>query len=318
MKRKYLLIALVLIIIFIWWQPFNLGKIEVTVPDDVSAREIATFLSEQRIVRNVDEFLLWLKLLGREKQLKAGKYELPVYRNPIYVINRLTAGGRSEIIVTIPEGLTVHEAAEILANHGLIDPVRFIELCEDQDFIMDLGLSAATLEGYLFPDTYSFSSLQGEEEIIRTVLDNFRHRVARFGVESSDSLHEVIILASIVEKEAKYHDEKPIIARVFINRLLTGRPLESCATVFYSLKTNRPALKKQKLTDADLKTDSPYNSYLHVGLPPGPICSPGESSIEAVMAPADVNYLYFVAKGDGRHHFSSTYREHVAAKERYQ
>jgi UPF0755 protein len=84
------------------------------------------------------------------------------------------------------------------------------------------------------------------------------------------------------------------------------------------LKTNRPALKKQKLTDADLKTDSPYNSYLHVGLPPGPICSPGESSIEAVMAPADVNYLYFVAKGDGRHHFSSTYREHVAAKERYQ
>ncbi|MGD9379376.1 MAG: endolytic transglycosylase MltG [candidate division WOR-3 bacterium] len=318
MKRKYLLIALVFIIIFIWWQPFNLAKTEVTVPDKVSAREIATFLSEQQIVRNVDEFLLWLKLLGREKQLKAGKYELPVYRNPIYVINRLTAGGRSEIIVTIREGLTSQETAELLAHHGLIDPVRFIELCEDQDFIRDLGLNAASLEGYLFPDTYSFSSLQGEEEIIRTVMDNFTRHVARFGVESSDSLHKIIILASIVEKEAKYHDERPIIARVFINRLLTGRPLESCATVFYSLKTSRPALKKKKLTDADLKTDSPYNSYLHIGLPPGPICSPGESSIEAVMVPADVNYLYFVAKGDGRHHFSRTYREHIAAKERYQ
>jgi UPF0755 protein len=234
------------------------------------------------------------------------------------VINRLTAGGRSEIIVTIREGLTSQETAELLAHHGLIDPVRFIELCEDQDFIRDLGLNAASLEGYLFPDTYSFSSLQGEEEIIRTVMDNFTRHVARFGVESSDSLHKIIILASIVEKEAKYHDERPIIARVFINRLLTGRPLESCATVFYSLKTSRPALKKKKLTDADLKTDSPYNSYLHIGLPPGPICSPGESSIEAVMVPADVNYLYFVAKGDGRHHFSRTYREHIAAKERYQ
>ena len=318
MKRKYLIIVVILIVMFIWWQPFNLGETEVTVPDNVSARDIATFLSEQRVVRNVEEFLLWLKLMGREKQLKAGKYELPIYRNPIYVINRLTAGGRSEIIVTIPEGLTFYETAQILAAHELVDPVRFTDLCEDHDFIRDLGLNTASLEGYLFPDTYSFSGLQGEEEIIRTMLDNFTRHVVEFGVESSDSLHKVIILASIVEEEAKYRDERPIIARVFINRLLTGRPLESCATVFYSLKTARPAMTKQKLTDADLKTDSPYNSYLHIGLPPGPICSPGESSIAAVIAPADVDYLYFVAKGDGRHHFSRTYREHVAAKERYQ
>lgn len=318
MKKKYLWTAVGFLILLIWWQPFYIGKTEVTVPDNVSAREIANSLAEKRVVRNVEEFLIWLKLTGREKQLKAGKYELSIYRNPVYVINRLTAGGRSEIIVTIPEGLTLHETARILTDHGLIDPVRFVELCEDRDFIRGLGFDIPSLEGYFFPDTYSFSSLQTEEEIIETMLDNFTHRVSRFGLESGDSLHKVIILASIVEKEAKYHDERPIIARVFINRLLTGRPLESCATVFYSLKAKRPALKKQKLTDADLKTDSPYNSYLHIGLPPGPICSPGESSIEAVVAPADVKYLYFVAKGDGRHHFSNTYREHVAAKERYQ
>ena len=318
MKAKYLWIAVGLLIIFIWWQPFYIGKTEVTVPDNVSAREIATFLSKHRVVRNVEEFLIWLKLTGREKELKAGKYELPLYRNPIYVINRLTAGGRSEIIVTLPEGLTLLETAQILADHGLIDFVRFVDLCEDPDLIQELGLNTGSLEGYFFPDTYSFSSLQTEEEIIRTMLDNFTRHVSRFGLESSDSLHKVVILASIVEKEAKYHDERPIIARVFMNRLQTGHPLESCATVFYSLKAKRPGLKKQKLTDADLKIDSPYNSYLHIGLPPGPICSPGESSIEAVMAPADVEYLYFVAKGDGRHHFSSTYREHIAAKERYQ
>jgi UPF0755 protein len=318
MDKKHLLIALFFVILVLWWQPLNIGKIEVTIPDNVSARDIGNFLSEQNVVRNVDEFLLWLKLMGREKQLKAGKYVLPMYKNPIYVIDRLSSGGRSEIIVTIPEGLTNTEAAQILADHGLVNFTRIIQLCNNRAFIAELGLDMTSLEGYFFPDTYSFSSTQNEEEIIRTMLANFNKHIARFGLENNDSLHKVIILASIVEKEAKYQDERPIIARVFINRLESGRPLESCATVFYSLKTGQRAVKKSRLTDADLKIDSPYNTYLHLGLPPGPICSPGDSSIEAVIAPADVDYLYFVAKGDGRHHFSRTYREHVAAKDRYQ
>jgi UPF0755 protein len=318
MDKKSLMIAVFLVILVFWWQPLNIGHTEVTVPDNVSAREIASFLAEQNVVRNVEEFLLWLKLLGQEKQLKAGKYELPLYKNPIYVINRLARGGRSEIVVTIPEGLTVHETAQILADHGLIDHERFTGLCYDRNFIVALGLNTASLEGYFFPDTYSFSSLQNEEAIIKTMFSNFNGHVAKFGLQDADSLHKVIILASIVEKEAKYQDERPIIARVFINRLESARPLESCATVFYLLKANQPAVRKQKLTDADLKTDSPYNTYLHIGLPPGPICSPGEGSIEAVVVPADGDYLYFVAKGDGRHHFSKTYQEHVAAKDKYQ
>jgi UPF0755 protein len=319
MDKRYVLISVLLLVIIIaWWQPLNIGRTEVRIPDNVSAREIAGFLAEQHIVRNVDEFLLWLKLLGREKQLKAGTYELYKYKNPVYLIGCLSSGGKSEVIVTLREGLTLQETAQILADQGLVDPDRFIDLCHDSTLIAELGLAASSLEGYFFPDTYSFSSLQKEEAIIRTLVNNFRKRTFDLGLANRDSLHRVVILASIVEKEAKYEDERPVIARVFLNRLKKGRPLESCATVFYALKMNGRAVAGSKLTDHDLAIDSPYNTYLHVGLPPGPICSPGLSSIRAVLSPAQVDYLYFVAKGDGRHHFSRTYQEHVAAKDRYQ
>jgi UPF0755 protein len=319
MDKRYILISvLLLVIVIVWLQPLNIGRTEVTIPDNVSAREIAGFLAEQQIIRNVDEFLIWLKLLGREKQLKAGTYELYKYKNPIYLIGRLSSGGRSEIIVTLREGLTINETAQILAKHGLVDADRFVSLCYDSTLIADLPLAVSSLEGYFFPDTYSFSSLQNEEAIIKILVSNFKKHAMEIGLVNSDSLHRVVILASIVEKEAKYEDERPIIARVFLNRLKKGRPLESCATVFYILKMTDRAMTKSKLTEHDLSVDSPYNTYLHVGLPPGPICSPGVSSIRAVLEPAQVDYLYFVAKGDGRHHFSRTYQEHIAAKDRYQ
>ena len=318
MNNKYLLIALAALIIVAWWQPLNVGRIEVTIPGDVSAREIARFLADQGIVRNVEEFLFWLKMTGRERDLKSGTYEFYKYKNPLYVISRLASGGKSDIVVTLPEGLTMYETARILAEHGLVHEDRFLELCHDQKFINEIGLKVASLEGYFFPDTYSFSRLQNEAAIITTFTRNFFSRVAKLGLMDSDSLHQVIILASIVEKEAKYEDERPIIAKVFFNRLTSRRPLESCATIFYVLKSNDPQTTAKKLTDRDLQTGSPYNTYLHLGLPPGPICSPGESAIKAVMSPADVDYLYFVAKGDGRHHFSRTFREHMAAKDRYQ
>ena len=318
MNKESIIVAIIVVILAIWWQPLNLGKTEVTVPDSVNAREIAEFLADERIVRNVDEFLFWLKVTGRERDLKSGTYELYKYKNPIYLIGQLTMGGRSEIIVTIPEGLTIYETAQVLLHHGLVDESRFIELCRAENFIGELGLGVSSLEGYFFPDTYSFSSLQNEESIITTLVNNFSKRIAPFGLMSADSIHQVLILASIVEKEAKYEDERPVIARVFLNRLETRRPLESCATVFYILKAGESRYKKQRLTDRDLRIESPYNTYLHLGLPPGPICSPGESSIRAAISPADVDYLYFVAKGDGRHHFSRTFKEHVAAKDRYQ
>ena len=317
MDKKYLIIAVAVLILVAWWQPLNFDQTEVTIPGDVSAREIARFLADQHIVRNVEEFLFWLKITGRERSLKAGTYELHKYKNPLYVIGRLTSGGKSEVVVTVPEGLTMYETARILAQHGLVDESRFLELCHDETFINEIGLKVKSLEGYFFPDTYSFSRLQNEAAIITTFTRNFFSRTAKVGLMDSDSLHRVIILASIVEKEAKYENERPIIAKVFLNRLHSKRPLESCATIFYVLKTRDPLANTQRLTDRDLQIGSPYNTYLHLGLPPGPICSPGESAIQSVISPADVDYLYFVAKGDGRHHFSHTFREHMAAKDKY-
>ncbi len=317
MKRN-ILIAAGLLVLIAWWQPLNINRTEVVIPDSLNARQIAQRLSDEHVLRNVDEFLLWLRIMGREKELKAGKYEFYRYKNPFYVIGQLTRGGRSEIIVTIPEGSTVDETAAILEGHGLVDAGRFIELCRDDSVIEEFGLRATSLEGYLFPDTYSFSDAQDEASVIATLLANFRKRAADLGVVDRDSLHRAVILASIVEREAKYEDERPVIARVFINRLNTNRPLESCATIYYVLKSSGKYIPGRKLSDRDLRVESPYNTYQNPGLPPGPICSPGESSMRAALAPADVDYLYFVARGDGRHHFSRTFREHAAAKEQYQ
>jgi UPF0755 protein len=323
MNKRILAIIILVVISLIWLQPLNFGKAEITIPEGANAREIVEYLSSNHLVRDADEFLFCLKISGKEKHLKSGTYELHRYKNPIYFIDKLTRGGKSDIIITIPEGLTIYETADILTAHGVVDKEHFIELCRNKNFIRILGLNVSSLEGYLFPDTYSFIASQGDTEIIKTFIKNFKNHISKFELTSLDSINRIIIIASMVEKEAKHEDERPIIARIFINRLKTYRPLESCATVLYVLKNEElnPYKKKVqhkiKLTEKDLKINSPYNTYLHIGLPPGPICSPGENSIKAVISPADVNYLYFVSRGDGRHHFSSTYKEHLVAKERY-
>ena len=319
MKRKVIAISILILIFLIWLQPINFDRTEITIPEDANAREIAQYLSDNHIVRDINEFLFWLKISGKEKHLKSGTYELQKYKNPIYVINELTHGGKSDIIITIPEGLTIYETAEILDINGVINKEEFIILCNDRDFIKDLGLKVSSLEGYLFPDTYSFSISQTDSAVVSTFIKNFNKHIEKYGSDNLDSINKVIIIASVIEKEAKFEEERPIIARVFINRLKVGRPLESCATVFYALKNinYEKYQTKTKLIQRDLQCNSPYNTYLHIGLPPGPICSPGENSIASAISPADVDYLYFVSRGNGRHHFSKTYREHIAAKEQY-
>lgn len=317
--KKILALSMLMIIFIIWLQPINFGKTEITIPKDANAREIAEYLAHDRIVRDVNEFLLWLKISGKEKYLKSGTYELQKYKNPIYVINKLSYGGKSDIIITIPEGFTLYETAEILDINGIVNKEEFITLCSDKKFIQNLELKASSLEGYLFPDTYSFNISQTDTQVVMTFIKNFKKHIEKFRFNKLNSIYEILTISSMVEKEAKFKDEGPIIARVFINRLKTNRPLESCATVFYALKRiNYDKYRtKIELTDRDLNINSPYNTYIHTGLPPGPICSPGESSIMAVISPADVDYLYFVSKGNGRHHFSRTFREHIAAKEKY-
>lgn len=317
--KRYIALGVLMITVLVWWQPIPIGRTAVTIPEGASAKEIAEYLSGQHVVRDSDEFLFWLRLTGKEKTLKSGMYELDTYKNPLYVINQLTRGGRCDIMVTIPEGLTISRIADILAVEGIVEREAFISLCHDPSFVQKLGIPASSLEGYLFPDTYSFSNHQNDSDVAATFVRNFKRTCDEFSIYDPDSLFLVITLASLVEKEAQVEEERPLIARVFINRLIKDRPLESCATILYALKVLdfEKYRTKQQLLERDLKLDSPYNTYLHAGLPPGPICSPGKSSIKAVITPADANYLYFVSMGNGKHHFSKTYREHLAAKRKY-
>ncbi|MEO0184253.1 MAG: endolytic transglycosylase MltG [candidate division WOR-3 bacterium] len=296
----------------------NIGQREINIPKNATAREVTKILSDNRIVRIPAEFLFFLKLTGKESSIRSGRYQLQVYKNPIYVIDKLVHGGRSDIAITIPEGLTLREIAKILYEKNLIDNQdKFVELCNDKNFIKRIGLNVSSLEGYLFPDTYSFEQNEGPIMIVSKMIENLKNQIRKISIIPIDSLQTTIIIASLVEKEAKYNEERPIIARVFYNRLKSNRPLESCATVIYAKKLKNPDITITYLLERDLKIDSPYNTYLHSGLPPSPICSPGINSIKAALFPADVDYLYFVAKGDGYHHFSKTYKEHLEAKEYY-
>lgn len=318
MRKTIYLLILLGIIFLCWLQPFNIGTREVNIPKNVSAREIANILAKEKVVRANTEFLFWLKILGKEGAIRSGRFQLPIYKNPVYVIQQLVQGGRSDITITIPEGLTLKEIAEILYAKNLIkDPNRFLELCINRNFIKNLGLNIPSLEGYLFPDTYSFDEDEGDAKIISKMVENFKMQLKKITTIPVESLQTIIIMASLVEKEALHDEERPIIARVFFNRLKLGRPLESCATVIYAKKLKDPHLTITYLLKNDLKINSPYNTYLHYGLPPGPICSPGLSSIKSALYPADADYLYFVSRGDGYHHFSRTYKEHLAAQEYY-
>lgn len=319
MNKRILVLIILIIILLLWIQPLDLGKKEVFIPKGTNANQIAEILANNHIVRDKNEFLFWLKLFSKEKSLKFGTYELSRYKNPLYLIHKLSAGSKAEIIVTVPEGLTLDETTDLLETKGLVAKHDFISLCADKNFIKGLGLNVLTLEGYLFPDSYFFSEAESDSKIVKTFVKNFQNHIMKFGVVDPDTIHKILIIASLVEKEAKYDDERPLIASVFLNRLKTHRPLESCATVIYAFKISGENLKGRfsRLTEKDLQIASPYNTYLHVGLPPGPICSPGENSIKAVISPAGVDYLYFVSIGNGRHYFSKTYKEHLTAKERY-
>jgi UPF0755 protein len=319
MRRGFVIAIIIFALFIVWIQPLDLGKREVTIPKGATGHEIMSILASNHIIRSRNEMLLWLRLLNKEKTLKFGTYKLAQYKNPLYYIHELSFSAEKEIVVTIPEGLTIDETAAILESRALIDRDIFTGLCADRKFIKEMGYDAATLEGYLFPDTYFFSGSQSETTICRIMLKNFKTHMRGLKLDASDSLREILIIASLVEKEARFDDERPLIADVFVNRLKIRRPLESCATVIYALKAsgNPRFANYTALLERDLKFSSPYNTYLHMGLPPGPICSPGARSIQAARQPASTDYLYFVLMGNGRHYFSRSYKEHLAAKDKY-
>ncbi len=301
----------------------NVKEINIEIPMGSSIIKIANILEENKLIKNELLFRINAKILGMDSNLKAGNYVLNNGMTPEEILQALQEGSipKDTVKFTIPEGFELKEIAERLSNQGLVDKDRFDELVSNPlnftdkfPFLSELT-SDLNLEGYLYPDTYEIFVGSTEEEIIEKMLERFEEIYTPSIIEKADklgmSLNEVITLASIIEREGMIDDERPLISAVFHNRIEKNMLLQSCATVQYLLGE-----RKERLTFKDLEIDSQYNTYIYNGLPPGPIASPGRKSIEAAVNPADVDYFFFVANGDGSHTFSITYEEHMNAKNR--
>ena len=279
-------------------------------------RGVIRDLEKKGIIANKTPLLLWNRLSGHGTRIKAGEYRLNSGMAPLGVLNILSKGSIITHPVTIPEGFTIKQIAEELDKKGLADKRRFSELAQDPNVARSYGISGPSLEGYLYPDTYRFGRGQSATSIIDVMVKRFfevtRPFKERIG-ESGMTLQQVVIMASLIEKETGRGEERPVIASVFLNRLKRGMRLESDPTVIYGIRDFNG-----NLTRKDLSQSTPYNTYVIRGLPLGPIANPGEEAIKAVLYPTDTEYLYFVSKNNGSHHFSKTLREHNRAVKIYQ
>lgn len=281
-----------------------------------STKEIAEQLKSERIIDNPKKFVILAKLLGFEKRLKSGRYLIKENSDELSVLRVLARGGEERVLVTIPEGKTLIEIGGILEEEGITSAAEFVKAGSDSRILRDFGIPYRSVEGYLFPDSYDFLFGEDPKSIIKRMVERFfsvyNQLKTEFGSAGLKD-NEIVILASIIEKEAVLGSEKPIISGVFINRFKKRLPLQSCATIQYILPRH-----KERLSYEDLKIESPYNTYLNIGFPPGPICNPGKEALKAAVFPQKTDYLYFVSRGDGSHHFSKTLREHEIASRRYQ
>ncbi len=289
----------------------------IMVPKGASFRVVAFSLQRAGVIRDADDFIFAAGLVGAYKKVQAGEYELNGSMTPREILKRLTTGRVKTYTVTIPEGYNLREIAEVLERKGLASKKEFLDKAGDRDLVASFGLEGPTFEGYLYPDTYSFTKGMSVEEIIKKMVGRFKEvynaDFARRAKRAGLTMREVVTLASIIEKETGVREERKLISSVFHNRLKRGIPLQSDPTVIYALEHF-----DGNLTKKDLLTNTPYNTYLRKGLPPGPIASPGWDSLDAAISPSKEDYLFFVSKNDGTHYFSKSLREHNRAVEIFQ
>lgn len=326
--RIILISAIFFLVFFLSWfslefyRPFksSFERVVFEVEKGQSAKEIAQNLKKQGIIRKTWPILLGYRIFYSSRSLKAGEYSIQLPLSPRDVLHILAEGKVILHTVTVPEGLIIQETAELMESQGFAKKENFIEAATDTSLISSWDEEAVTLEGYLFPETYSFPKDTAASEIVSTMVyqfmhvftDEWRNRTHEIGM----SVRDIVILASLIEKETSLPEEKKLVSAVFHNRLKVGMKLDCDPTIIYVLK--REGKFKDRLRTKDLKLDSPYNTYFNPGLPPGPIANPGRDSIEAALFPANEKYLYFVSKNDGSHHFSQTFREHQRAVNTYQ
>lgn len=292
----------------------------VDIPKGAGFFRITEIMNDAGLVANRPFF--WLLAFGRgvRKQIRAGEYEITGKLSPLEILDKLVRGEIKSYTILLPEDITVRDVAKRLVAQKLINEEEFLALAVNREFLDSLGIEADSIEGYLFPETYQFDRSMTTKEVIRIIVRQFwkemtpelRIRAERMGF----SLHEWVTFASLIGKESGNKEEKPLISAVFHNRLKRRMKLQSDPTAVYHLEWAGTPVKT--VLRSHLLKDTPYNTYRINGLPPGPIANPGIDSLKAALAPAQVNYLYFVAKRDGSHEFSATLAAHTSAILKYQ
>ncbi len=289
----------------------------VLIPDGAPFQQVAAMLEREHLIKSRSAFVLFAKSQSADRKVHAGEYELNAGMTPAEILSKLLSGQVLLHPLTIPEGLTLIQIADLVSQQGLTDQAEFLRLAKDRAFIASLGIKADTLEGYLYPNTYKFPRTVKAREVLTAMVEQLRQVVgpdflARMQ-ELKMTMHEVLTLASVIEKETGAGGDRPDISAVFHNRLKQHIPLQSDPTVIYGLPAFDGNLRRK-----DLSSPSPYNTYRVKGLPPGPIANPGIQAIRATLYPSDSRALYFVSRNDGTTQFSKTLTEHNQAVEKYQ
>ena len=293
-------------------------KFVILVKPGMAANDIGDLLYKQGAIKSIVLFRIVSKIQGMENSMQPGEYVFSKNMTVQQIVAMLARGETSDEHITIPEGYTVEQIAKLLEEKQLGSAKNFREVAQSfvpyNYMINDNSNVKYKSEGYMFPDTYQITKGTTEQQILSMMTMQFDKQFTESmrlkAIENGLSIKDVIILASLVEKEAQLPSDRPIIAGVFLNRLKQNMPMQSCATIQYIL-----GYPKAELTVQDTEISSPYNTYQHMGLPPGPIANPGIASINAVLYPQNTDFIYFVADKQGAHHFSKTYAEHLIAIE---
>lgn len=292
----------------------------VEIPRGANSKEIAGLLVDAGILHSKFPFMVYIRFADLSRTIQAGEYRFDQAAPPVQIAQRLARGDVYYIPITVPEGLTAQETIDLLLKNGLGNPVEMERVLHHVDWIRDLAPNARNLEGYLFPETYRFSRNADSDTIIKTMVLQFRSKLTealkQYPLRPGWDVSRIVTLASMIEKEVQKPEEAPLVASALTNRLEKRMPLACDATIIYAMKL--AGIYEGRLGKADLKMPSPYNTYLHLDLPPGPIANPGMNSLRAALNPAKTDYLYYVSRNDGTHQFSRDYRSHVNAVDRYQ
>ena len=304
--------------IVLLWPQGNIDELaEIHISKGSTLIDVSVELYDKKVINNKSSFILAVRMLGYEKDIPAGKFNIVNASTNYSLINNLINSVNVSKKVTILEGWSINEIAEKLHTSIKIDKKSFIKASQNENLLKKWDVNSNSFEGYLFPDTYQFTEDETAIEVVNKMVSEYKKNITKKMRDRMSKMdlteNEVLTLASIIEGEAIYDSERPRISGVYHNRLNKGMRLQADPTIQYIINDS-----PRRLLNKDLKIKSPYNTYLNHGLPPGPINNPGIESIKAALYPEEIDFLYFVAKGDGYHTFSKTEKEHNRAKRAFQ